>query len=67
MTDWKPIETAPKDRSEILVATSDGDICIAQYEMSARPPFWSSDYLDLMPGGHEIDPTYWMPVTAPPE
>jgi hypothetical protein len=68
---WQTIETAPKNLTNVLVATVDGDVLEAQYECHAVPPFWSSDVHDLWDGKEIedilIEPTHWRPLPAPPE
>lgn len=66
MTQWQPIETAPKDGTRVLLFTrwlGDG-----QYHC---PPFddvqiglWDRDEWELINIG---DPTHWMPLPSPPE
>ena len=67
MSEWKPIETAPRDGETILAFKPDerrsGDWMTAVY--------WSDDdYLRgwVMVGGlHVAHPTHWMPLPTPPE
>ena len=67
MNEWQPIATAPKDLTEVLVYDPDyGGVVVAQYEMYATRPFWSSDIHDFTTGGHKIEPTHWQPLPPPP-
>lgn len=64
MSEWKPIETAPKDESHILV--SDGKYVEKAYfdnELEKWIEAWDGDvdFHDL------IHPTHWMPLPKPPE
>lgn len=68
MSEWKPIETAPKDGTWFLVIDPDSSMCWAPYGFCS----WQTDY-----SGHsywaeedtseEIQPTHWMPLPDPPE
>ena len=71
MTDWQPIETAPKNETDILVATSSGGQYVV-FWLAARDGFehdqggWyvnagSGDGLPL----YEI-PTHWMSLPEKP-
>jgi hypothetical protein len=72
MSEWQPIDSAPKNLDEVLVYDPDyGGVRMAQYESQAQPPFWSIDVWDLtMPNTAreriEIHPTHWMPIPSPP-
>jgi hypothetical protein len=63
MTEWQPIETAPKDGTEVLGAWYLPNICEWQFE----PIKWrkgkfvvSWDFYD------DIQPTNWMSLPEPP-
>ena len=61
MTEWQPIETAPKDGVFVLI--TDGDVVqIGYYEDHLMA--WRSyeDQCRLW-----SDPTHWQPLPAPPE
>lgn len=70
MTSWQPIETAPKDGSDILVAI-DGKCRVVHWHDSAYPLHkrglhfpWvcqsgQNAYLDTVP-------THWQPLPEPP-
>ena len=65
MSDWQPIETAPKDRDVLVFAGpthlgTDGRIIVG-YSLSGTR-WWSK------PGLYSIQrPTHWMPLPAVPE
>jgi len=57
---WQPIETAPKDRTQILAVTNDGRIMI-----------WSAEMLRRIMSGNQpfhlqFPATHWMPLPKPP-
>lgn len=66
--DWQPIETAPKDLTQVLVYDAeDKGVFLGQYECYAVPPYWSFDTHDLTREKAEIvRPTHWMPLPDPP-
>jgi hypothetical protein len=68
MSEWQPIETAPKDGTTVLVYGM---------EMAAEPyaiiPYacrWSADRSRWIEAGGEgwasCDPSFWMPLPVPP-
>ena len=73
MSEWKPIETAPKDGSKILLADYSG---LKNYGvkdgMWIASGFWEPPESNLE-RGHWTDkvewlysPTHWMPLPQPP-
>jgi hypothetical protein len=58
MTDWQPIETAPKDGTNLLV--TDGKITALGWhdEFDAPEDPWC---------GYIKRPTHWMPLPPPPK
>jgi hypothetical protein len=56
MTDWQPIETAPKDGIWVLLYSPPGGFSVARYwpSFGFRGGFWDGDA------------THWMPLPAPP-
>lgn len=73
---WQPIETAPKDGTNILLYEN-GIICVCSY---VKPHLLSDDakYWTPMAGGLQLydfngdiveefeSPTHWMPLPEPP-
>jgi len=72
---WRPIETAPKDGTRIMVAYK-GGVTIAtflkdaaEYEDDHGPHFVEFDCDDHFYSSHLVDknaPTHWRPLPAPP-
>jgi hypothetical protein len=72
--DWRPIETAPKDRTELLVLLRDDINHHAGRRFVALHPGVESDGFDIgwsiYPGQGGIPDEWiagWMPLPAPPE
>ena len=66
MTDWKPIETAPKDGTEILVC---GFASRGYYVTTAK---WHGEWMlfNADDDAHTVesfDHTHWMPLPSPPK
>lgn len=56
---WQPIETAPKDDTDVLVHCEDGGIVIGCF---AGGKWWiEQTYFE------ERKPSHWMPLTEPPK
>jgi hypothetical protein len=65
---WQPIETAPKDGTWFLAASSQYRVaCPARWH--AHSFQWLTTMLELKHCGHWSGhpPTHWMPLPAPPE
>jgi hypothetical protein len=61
-SDWQPIETAPKDGTEILGHTQTcGALVLYWNTTTADYEYWS-DGMSM----HQRAPTHWMPLPAPP-
>ena len=71
MTDWQPIETAPKDGTRILLLTEHDVLCGSwngdEYAKNPRP-YWDNDKSRIMGALHtrKFQPTHWMPLPEPP-
>lgn len=58
---WRPIESAPKDGTEVLVLIREKVIRLGWYfRPSSRTEGWCDE------SGKSIRPTHWMPLPAPP-
>lgn len=80
MSEWMPIETAPKDGTWILLTGGDiwkgwdgdtqPDAVVGQYtesrNFSPSEGHWQFAWYDGGFYGEYIDPTHWMPLPAPP-
>ena len=64
MSNWQPIEAAPKDRTAIL-GYAVGDMAVVQWSTGFYASFWS-----LLVYGDAKDtewwPTHWCPLPEPP-
>jgi len=76
MSEWKPIESAPKDNdcARILLLFASGEVSVAYWD-----PYWAEGGRGYQGGlawiepcsGERLDqhydvPTHWMPLPAPP-
>lgn len=60
--EWQPIETAPKDGTEVLIF--DG----ANRTVGYFNRYWSLSVMGAYAEDDEIyDPTHWMPLPEPPK
>ena len=58
---WQPIETAPKDGTEVLVQMAPKVIRLGWYfKPSSRTEGWCNK------NGKRIIPTHWLPLPSPP-
>lgn len=63
---WKPIETAPKDETVVLL------FCPERWDTAGVVvAFWSEDFAawyEREASSHSVseEPTHWMPLPAPP-
>jgi hypothetical protein len=67
---WRPIETAPKDGSAVLVYFPDIGVCEVLWSTQVfEDGFWSvsdNKFEDRPLRGWSTEPTHWMPVPDPP-
>ena len=74
MTDWQPIETAPKDGEEVNILLFGGVLDSAEdYWPDFIGPvvaYWDCGMWVIAPTGSEKimvnNPTHWMPLPEPP-
>ena len=64
MSEWRPIETAPKDGTQLL-------LCVGGWRFIG---WWGQQYGNLYPPswcegerGENLQPTHWMPLPDAPE
>lgn len=62
---WRPIETAPKDGKNVLIASGSGEVGEARFH--GEDGWWwiNNDPTDAW--GSEVYPTHWMPLPAQPD
>jgi hypothetical protein len=77
MSEWQPIETAPKDGTRVIVAFRNNCVTIARwsdacaFESNDEGPHWvewecdDHFYSSHLTGPNE--PTHWMPLPEPPK
>lgn len=69
MTQWQPIESAPKDGTKVDLWTFNGERwCDCWWHKGQEA--WASDWSCQSERGFVIrygQPTHWMPLPAPPE
>jgi hypothetical protein len=66
MTDWLPIESAPKDYWTDILVWAGGNVTLSSWEDgkdTGFPEGWIDHRAD---DGVYISPTHWMPLPAPP-
>lgn len=61
MTDWQPIETAPRDGKTLLMWAPG-------FGLGALVLYWMNDYWREPANGLglKVEPTHWMPLPPPP-
>lgn len=62
MSEWRPIETAPKDGTLVLLSIG-GEVHIGLFTNGWGGPDWY-DYDEK--GAFMFEPTHWMPIPPPP-
>jgi hypothetical protein len=76
-SEWRPIETAPKDGTTILAAFAGGAVLMTRWYVHYlngapnphREPEWEQREMYGGMGGYmgPLQPTHWMPLPPPPE
>lgn len=76
MSEWHPIETAPKDGSTVILyrpnapkwhQVTEGSWDAQEYHKKPRP-FWCCPWRIAYNGGdRDYPPTHWMPLPESPE
>lgn len=57
---WQPIETAPRDKTEILLGWTSGLVLCGYWSQFRNHLGWTTSR------GMYGDPTHWMPLPEPP-
>ena len=58
MSDWQPIDTAPKDGTEVL---------LWWFRRHVVGSYVAGGWTDESLGQYDVSPTHWMPLPEPPE
>ena len=61
MSEWQPIETAPKDGTCVMTYTDGLDPIFEQL-----PMYWDRDKGWVCCVGYDMMPTHWQPLPTPP-
>jgi hypothetical protein len=67
MSDWQPIESAPKDGTTILLGHASFKPEAAWWEYCSWFEGWCSGGFRSDMYGPGFDPTHWMPLPPPPK
>ena len=77
MSEWQPIETAPRDGTPVLLwdlwspwKELPCNVVVARWFINEKFTYWQlvdSATADEYPGNNAIDPTHWMPLPEPPK
>lgn len=64
VTDWQPIETVPKDGTEVVLLFADEVTLLGKTRPRVRAAAWLVDW--TIPYRRDNPPTHWMPLPAAP-
>ena len=68
MSEWQPIETAPKDGTEVLVWSEHGGVESAYWEAGCYGHSgWTIYQIRTEIAEPDFPPTHWMPLPEPPK
>jgi hypothetical protein len=75
MSEWQPIETAPKDGTAILTVRHRYQPCVSSWQEHEGVARFGSEPEDFMEEDHffqywhetTYQPTHWMPLPQPPQ
>lgn len=65
LSDWEPMDTAPKDGRGVIIATEAGGVGEAQFE-EGTGWFWAGSHSTDAQDGQIYDPIAWMPMPPHP-
>ena len=70
MSEWQPIETAPKDGTRVVLFQPKNDgkgyIACASWDSYWQWVERGADYATELTGVGELHPTHWQPLPEPP-
>ncbi len=72
MSDWQPIDTAPRDGTRVLLWCEDGVGAVIgiwyAFKSNLLPPYWATTRGLLHGSAHdrEYQPTHWQPLPPAP-
>jgi len=66
---WQPIETAPRDGTNLWLFSGSDDPCqfVGFYADDPSGPYWAYAEQLVMDVAGQANPTHWMPLPPPPE
>ena len=64
MGDWQPIETAPKDGTDVLVYELQRTMCVAYWDDFINRDGKIAGWRDCQ--CYPVEPTHWMLLPSPP-
>lgn len=65
MSNWQPIETAPRDAFLLLLYNEQEGVCAGYWDICERPPRWIQVETQGITSAY-MNPTHWMPLPDPP-
>lgn len=69
MSEWQPIETAPKDGTSFIAYTAEEGVDFFHWQdlsPSDAPVGWRDSFINVYREGDPRGPTHWMPLPPPP-
>ena len=69
MSEWQPIETAPKDGTKLLLCESvdENYIFVGSWSETRNPKWYGTNWYCVEYDAFNHAPTHWMPLPQPPE
>ena len=64
---WRPIETAPKDGTRILLCSNGGAVWMGLWRTDDEPPYGKAGWTRFNCVDVGWEPDNWMPLPPPPE
>lgn len=65
---WRPIESAPRDKTEILISSKKGNVFVGRWDLADRRPYTLPSWCKKEPFVplEESWLSCWMPIPEPP-